>query len=88
MLQSDLPYQLDNDLKTVGRTNLDGAIDTDKQRFGAHSRTVTQAAGSRRLVGFNFTEGAQGGTVHFWEFDDKFSSISKTQHKLPVSGKT
>ena len=87
LLQRDLPYQLDSDLKTMGTTTLSNAIDTDKQFFGAHYRTVTDSDGSRRLVGFNFTEEAQGGVVHFWEFDDKFNRLSKAQVKLPVRGR-
>lgn len=85
LLQRDLPYQLDNDLKTLGTTTLDGAIDTDKQFFGAHYRAVTEADGSQRLVGFNFAEEAQGGVVHFWEFDENFNRLTKEQVKLPVS---
>lgn len=85
LLQRDLPYQLDNDLKTVGTTNLSNAIDTEKQYFGAHYRSVTEPDGSHRLVGFNFTEEAQSGVVNFWEFDDKFKRLSKEQVKLPVS---
>ena len=85
MLQRDLPYQLDHNLKTLGTTNIDGAIDTDKQYFGAHYRAISEADGSKRLVGFNFTEEAQDGVVHFWEFDDQFHKISKVQHKMPVS---
>lgn len=84
LLQRDLPYQLDNDLKTVGTTNLSDAIDTEKQYFGAHYRSVTESDGSRRLVGFNFTEEAQDGVVNFWEFDDKFKRLSKEIVKLPV----
>lgn len=84
-LQRDLPYQLDNDLKTRGTTTLGNAIDTEKQFFGAHYRTVTEPDGSHRLVGFNFSEEAQGGVVNFWEFDDKFKRLSKEQVKLPVS---
>lgn len=85
LYESDLPYQLDNDLKTIGTTTLNGAIDTDKQRFGAHYRIVTEADGSRRLIGFNFQEQslAQSGVVTMWEFDDQFNSISKTQHTMP-----
>lgn len=86
LLQRDLPYQLDNDLKTVGTTNLSDAIDTEKQYFGAHYRSVTEPDGSHRLIGFNFTEEAQNGVVNFWEFDDKFKRLSKEQVKLPVSG--
>lgn len=86
MLQSDLPYQLDHDLKTHGQTKLNGAIDTDKQRFGAHYRIITEADGSRRLIGFNFQEQAQSGDVTIWEFDDSFNSISKIKHTMPVSG--
>lgn len=41
LVQRDLPYQLDNDLKTIGTTNLNGAVDTDKQYFGAHYRAVS-----------------------------------------------
>lgn len=86
LLQRDLPYQLDNDLKTRGTTTLGNAIDTEKQFFGAHYRSVTEPDGSHRLVGFNFTEEAQNGVVNFWEFDDKFKRLSKEQVKLPVSG--
>lgn len=86
LLQRDLPYQLDNDLKTVGTTTLGNAIDTEKQFFGAHYRSVTESDGSHRLIGFNFTEEAQGGVVNFWEFDDNFKRLSKEEVKLPVSG--
>ena len=85
LLQSDLPYQLDGDLKTIGTTTINKAIDTEKQRFGAHYRTVTEADGSRRLVAFNFEEQSKDGFVHFFEFDEGFNRVSKVQHKLPVS---
>lgn len=90
MLQRDLPYQLDNNLKTLGKTTLGGAVDTEKQFFGAHFRITTEPDESRRLVGFNFLEettlGGGNGIVHFWEFDESFKQLHKTQHKMPVSG--
>ena len=52
VLQSDLPYESDNDLKTNGITTLDGAIAIDKLRLGGHYHIVTEADGSRRLVAF------------------------------------
>ena len=84
-----MPYELDNDLKTIGRTNLKGAVDTEKQFFGAHFRIISEPDESQRLVGFNFVEeaglGGGAGVVHFWEFDDTFNRLHKTQHKMPVS---
>lgn len=87
MLQSDLPYQLDQDLKTHGQTTLNGVIGPDTKRFGAHYRIVPEADGSHRLVAFNFQESIQNGSgnVTIWEFDDSFNTISKTQHTMPVS---
>lgn len=88
-MQRDLPYQLDNDLKTQGKTTLGGAVDTEKQYFGAHYRVTTEPDNSQRLVGFNFLEdvslGGSNGVVHFWEFDEKFKQLHKIQHTMPVS---
>lgn len=89
LLQRDLPYQLDNDLKTLGKTTLGGAVDTEKQFFGAHYRVVSEPDASKRLIGFNFVEettlSGGNGVVHFWEFDESFKRLHKTQHKMPVS---
>lgn len=92
LLQRDLPYALDHDLKTLGKTNLGGAVDTEKQFFGAHFRVVSEPDESKRLVGFNFVEettlGGGNGVVHFWEFDEAFKRLHKTQHKMPVCDST
>ena len=83
-----MPYQLDNDLKTLGKTTLGGAVDTEKQFFGAHYRVVLEPDASKRLIGFNFVEettlSGGNGVVHFWEFDEVFKRLHKTQHKMPV----
>jgi len=89
LLQRDLPYELDHDLKTLGTTTLGGAVDTEKQFFGAHYRVVSEPDTSKRLIGFNFVEettlSGGNGVVHFWEFDESFKRLHKTQHKMPVS---
>lgn len=83
-----MPYQLDSDLKTIGKTTLGGAVDTEKQYFGAHFRIVSEPDQSKTLVGFNFLEettlGGGNGVVHFWEFDEQFKQLHKTQHRMPV----
>ncbi len=88
-MQRDLPYELDNDLRTLGKTTLGGAVDTEKQFFGAHYRIVSEPDASKRLIGFNFVEettlSGGNGVVHFWEFDESFNRLHKTQHKMPVS---
>ncbi|DBB06748.1 hypothetical protein WJX82_009214 [Trebouxia sp. C0006] len=87
LYERDLPYELDNDLKTLGKTTLGGAVDTEKQFFGAHYRVVSEPDASKRLIGFNFVEettlSGGNGVVHFWEFDESFKRLHKTQHKMP-----
>ena len=63
-------------------------MDTAKKYFGAHYRVVLEPDGARRLVGFNFAEetslGGGNGLVHFWEFDESFDELHKTQHRMQV----
>ena len=51
---------------------------------GAHHRILTQPDGSRRLVGFNFSEEPSGGLLHFFEYDEQFRLLHKTTRLLQV----
>lgn len=83
-MQRDLPYEMTADLRTVGQTDLDGSIDTEKKFFGAHYRIKPESDGARRLIGFNFSEAGSDASLCFWEYDEDFKQIEKTVCKIPV----
>lgn len=82
LYERDLPYELrDADLKTSGRTDLGGAIDSPY--FSAHNRIVTEQDGSRRLVAFSSSESMLDNQITVWEFDEAGRQVEKVELRLP-----
>jgi all-trans-8'-apo-beta-carotenal 15,15'-oxygenase len=82
LYERDLPYELrDADLKTSGRTDLGGAIDSPY--FSAHNRIVTERDGSRRLVAFSSSESMLDNQITVWEFDEAGRQVEKVELRLP-----
>ena len=52
--------------------------------FGSHCRVVSEADGSRRLVGSSFREGLLSGELTFWEFDEGMQLLHSSRADLPV----
>lgn len=84
-VQRDLPYELTSALETVGQTDFNGTIDSEKKFFGAHYRIMKEADGSDRLIGFNFAEQANSALVNVWEYDADFNMLHKTTREIKVS---
>ena len=82
LYERDLPYELrEADLKTTGRTDLGGAIDSPY--FSAHNRIVTERDGSRRLVAFSSSEAMLDNQITVWEFDEAGRQVEKVEVRLP-----
>lgn len=82
LYERDLPYHLSApDLRTVGRTDCGGAI--DGPYFAAHHRTIHEADGSKRLVGFYAEEAGANHKATIWEFDESGNQLHKTNYELP-----
>ena len=77
LYERDLPYELAGpDLKTVGTTDLDGAIDSPY--FSAHNRIITMGDGSKRLVAFSSSEAMLDNEIVVWEFDEAGKQVART----------
>lgn len=77
LYERDLPYEMEgSDLKTVGTTDLGGAIDSPY--FSAHNRIVTSEDGSRRLVAFSSSEAVMDNELVIWEFDEAGRQVERT----------
>ncbi|KAK9808604.1 hypothetical protein WJX72_000386 [[Myrmecia] bisecta] len=82
LYERDLPYELDEQLRTLGQTDLGGSIKSACRQWGAHYRVETRADGAQRLIGFNATETPQGNRVNFWEYDETFKCLHSTPYLL------
>eukprot|EP00884_Botryococcus_braunii_P006857 jgi/Botrbrau1/16172/Bobra.0272s0007.1 len=83
LYERDLPYALDNSLRTLGQTDLEGTVDTPKAFFGAHYRVERGSGSPGRLVAFNFSEEPTSALLHFFEYDEDFKLLHKSRWDLP-----
>lgn len=82
LYERDLPYHLkDEDLKTLGSTTLDGAI--DEPYFAAHNQIVSMPDGSKRLVTFSASERGLDNRIVVWEFDEDGKQVARIEKTLP-----
>jgi all-trans-8'-apo-beta-carotenal 15,15'-oxygenase len=82
LYERDIPYHLgDGDLKTVGTTTLDGAI--DEPYFAAHNCITNEPDGSRRLVTFSASEKGLDNRIVVWEYSEAGEQLSKVEVTLP-----
>lgn len=66
--ETDLPHELHDSLRTVGRTEMN--IWDDKDNVAAHYRIVAEADGSKRLVAFAPTGSGNPTEFRIVEFDE------------------
>lgn len=82
LYERDVPYHVkEGDLKTVGRTTLDGAI--DEPYFAAHNQIVSMPDGSKRLVTFSASERGLDNRIVVWEFNEDGERVARVEKTLP-----